>query len=72
MAAGKVTHPGSTERLMAYWSKGAGAAKIAWGTPGDFNRCRVQLAKYVKAGRELDGLCANLHHRALGVWPGRE
>lgn len=59
------------ENLAEYWTHGAGAAKIAWGTPGDFNRCRENLAKYVGPG-QLSGLCANLHHRALGVWPGRE
>jgi hypothetical protein len=57
--------------LAAYWTRGEGAAKIAWGTPGDFNRCRQQLGEYVSPG-QLSGTCANLHHRALGVWPGQE
>lgn len=59
------------ENLAEYWTTGEGAAKIRWGTNGDFNRCREQLAKYVTPG-QLSGMCANLHHRALGVWPGRE
>lgn len=59
------------ENLAEYWSHGEGAAKIGWGRPGDFDRCRRQLAKYVNPG-QLSGVCANLHHRALGVWPGRE
>lgn len=59
------------ENLAEYWTVGEGAAKIRWGTGGDFNRCREQLAKYVGPG-QLSGMCANLHHRALGVWPGRE
>lgn len=59
------------ENLAEYWTVGEGAAKIRWGAPGDFNRCREQLAKYVSPG-QLSGMCANLHHRALGVWPGRE
>ena len=59
------------ENLAEYWTTGEGAAKIRWGAPGDFNRCREQLAKYVNPG-QLSGMCANLHHRALGVWPGRE
>jgi hypothetical protein len=58
-----------TAKLMQYWAEGAGAGKIAWGSPGDFDRCRVHLGKYVQ-GSELDGLCANLHHRATGTWPG--
>lgn len=59
------------ENLAEYWTTGEGAAKIRWGTSGDFNRCREQLAQYVTPG-QLSGMCANLHHRALGVWPGRE
>jgi hypothetical protein len=44
--------------------------KIGWGTPGDFDRCRVQLGRFVKPGRMLDGLCSNLHLRATGERPG--
>ena len=67
---GWLTHPVDTERLRRYWTKGEGAAKIGWGTPGDFNRCRAQLAKYVKP-QYLAGYCANRHYDALGFWPGR-
>lgn len=67
---GWLTHPVDTERLRRYWTKGAGAAKIRWGIPGDFNRCRRQLAKYVKP-QYLSGYCANRHYDALGFWPGR-
>jgi len=67
---GWFTHPVDTERLARYWTKGKGAAKIGWGVPGDFNRCRTQLAKYVKA-QYLSGYCANRHYDALGFWPGR-
>lgn len=62
----------ATRRLKNYWAHGEGAAKIGWGRPGDFDRCRLHLGKYVKPGHQLDGLCANLHHEALGVWPGQE
>jgi len=65
-------HPAATAHLMEYWAHGEGAAKIGWGSPGDFNRCRLHLGKYVQRPDELAGLCANLHHEALGVWPGRE
>lgn len=61
----------STERLMRYWAHGEGAAKIRWGEKDDFYRCEAHLGKYV-ASEQLKGLCANLHHRALGVWPGQE
>lgn len=59
-----------TERLMTYWAEGPGAAKLHWGIPGDFDACVVELGKYVHDPDELKGLCANLHHRATGAWPG--
>jgi hypothetical protein len=67
---GWLTHPVDTERLRKYWTKGKGALKIRWGTSGDFNRCRLQLAKYIKP-QYLNGYCANRHYDALGFWPGR-
>lgn len=67
---GWITHPTATARIRRYWVKGKGAAKIAWGTPGDFNRCRTHLAKYVQNPEWLAGLCANMHKEATGTWPG--
>lgn len=69
-APGWITHPRETSRLRRYWTEGPGAAKIAWGTPGDFNRCRANLVKYVQRPDWLAGLCANMHFDALGFWPG--
>lgn len=72
MVAGREVTPGdaaSTERLMAYWSHGAGAAKIQWGVDGDFARCVLELGKYVGPG-VVKGLCSNLHQRATGARPG--
>jgi hypothetical protein len=68
---GWITHPKPTERVTDYWVHGRGALKIRWGQPGDFNRCRVQLVKYVQNPEWLAGLCANLHYRALHIWPGQ-
>lgn len=56
--------------LHRYWTRGKGAAKIRWGVPGDFLRCVRQIRKYFP--KDPKGLCANLHHDALGKWPGRE
>lgn len=56
---------------MRYWAEGEGAAKIQWGVEHDFDRCVLELSKHVSPGI-VKGLCANLHHRALGVWPGQE
>jgi len=68
---GWITNPEPTKDITSYWVTGLGRAKIGWGTPGDFNRCRTQLVKYVQNPDWLAGLCANLHYRALGTWPGR-
>jgi hypothetical protein len=72
MTGGREVTPGdaaSTERLMRYWAEGEGAAKINWGVAGDFDRCVVELGKYVGPG-VVKGLCANLHKRATGARPG--
>ena len=61
---------GNAETLRRYWTVGAGAVKIAWGTPGDFTRCVSHLTPYM--GARSRGYCANLHKRATGAWPGRE
>ena len=69
---GWITNPVATSRIRRYWTHGEGAAKIRWGVPGDFDRCRRQLAKYVQNPEWLAGLCANMHKEAVGVWPGQE
>lgn len=68
---GWITHPIPTQRIRNYWVRGKGAAKIRWGVGGDFNRCRMQLAKYVQNPEWLAGLCANMHYEALGIWPAQ-
>jgi 2'-5' RNA ligase len=57
-------------RLREYWVHGAGAAKVEWGTPGDFDRCVVEMTKFV--GTRAKGLCNIYHRSALGVAPGQE
>jgi hypothetical protein len=67
---GEVRNPAGTEQLVRYWTIGPGAAKIRWGSSGDFDRCVNQLSKYV--GPEIvKGLCSNLHQRATGARPGK-
>jgi phage head maturation protease len=63
---GQVTNPKGTERLHEYWVHGEGAAKIRWGSPGDFDRCVMHLGKFIK---DPKGYCAQAHHDALGIWP---
>ena len=60
-------HPADTERLHEYWVHGEGAAKIGWGSPGDFDRCVGLLSKYMP-GRAA-GYCNLAHHAALGFYP---
>lgn len=59
--------PGSGEKLKEYWTKGEGAAKIRWGTPGDFMRCVHHLEKYIA---DPKGYCSDMHQRATGFRPG--
>jgi len=66
---GWITHPIPTARIRRYWVRGKGALKIRWGQPGDFNRCRRQLVKYIKNPAWLAGACANMHKEAIGIWP---
>lgn len=54
--------------LLQYWTTGEGAAKIRWGTDGDWTRCHRYLSEYIP-GR-ADGACATLHKLTTGVWPG--
>lgn len=74
---GQARHPAATERLLQYWAEGPGAIKIKWGVPGDFDRCTRHIQEAVTKGghaplpdNEINGLCARLHHRATGAWPG--
>jgi HK97 family phage prohead protease len=64
--AGAVTNPKGTERLHEYWVHGEGAAKIRWGSPGDYDRCVLHLGKFIA---DPHGYCAKAHHDALGIWP---
>ena len=64
-------------QLVSYWTKGPGAAKIGWGKPGDFGRCRTAInAEIVEDGgtplppNVINGLCATLHKKATGATPG--
>lgn len=62
-------HTNTPNQLREYWTHGTGAAKIAWGSPGDYNRCLAEIGKYVHSSRQLHGQCASLHKIATGIWP---
>jgi hypothetical protein len=60
-------------KLRKYWAHNPKArAKWQPGVPGDFNRLRTLLAKYVHDPHILAGLTANIHKMATGAWPGHE
>jgi SPP1 gp7 family putative phage head morphogenesis protein len=74
--AAPVGKAGNAETLRQYWTHEAhggpthfaGAEKIRWGQPGDFDRCVSLVGEYMDADK-VKGYCANMHHRALGYWP---
>jgi hypothetical protein len=75
---GWITNPEDTRRIWSYWTQPGheGYAKIGWGSPGDFNRCRVQVGEEIGENspedlRFLNQICAVWHHDATGFWPGR-
>jgi len=59
---------GGAEKLRHYWTKGPGALKIVWGTPGDWTRCVANLSKYM--GPRAKGYCSLRHHEVTGMWTG--
>ena len=74
---GWLTNPADTKRLHDYWTKPGheGYAKVGWGTPGDFQRCRVEIGEEIGENspdkvRFLNQICAQWHHDATGFWPG--
>lgn len=67
-AGGFDRNRGNAEALREYWTRGKGAAKIRWGTKGDWTRCVRQLGKYL--GPRAKGYCALRHKEVTGLWTG--
>ncbi len=67
-AGGLDRNRGNAEELRRYWTRGKGAAKIRWGTPGDWTRCVRQLSKYM--GPRAKGYCQLRHKEVTGVYTG--
>lgn len=67
MAAGGLDrNRGNAEKLRRYWVHGEGAAKIRWGSPGDWSRCVRHLSKYM--GVRAKGYCQLRHKEAIGIY----
>ena len=58
----------AARRLKRYWLHGPGAAKIRWGSPGDWTRCVRHLSKYM--GPRAKGYCQLRHRDANGYFTG--
>ena len=56
---------GNAQTLRDYWTRGPGAAKIGWGTPGDWSRCVSEVGKYM--GPRAKGYCQLRHMAATGM-----
>lgn len=67
-AGGLDRNRGGAARLRRYWTRGKGALKIRWGTPGDWTRCVRQLSKYM--GPRAKGYCQLRHKEVTGVYTG--
>lgn len=67
-AGGLDRNRGNAEELRQYWTTGKGAAKIRWGTPGDWTRCVRNLSKYM--GARAKGYCQLRHKEATGIYTG--
>jgi hypothetical protein len=65
-AGGLDRNRGNAEQLRHYWTRGEGAAKIRWGTPGDWKRCVRYLSKHL--GTRAKGYCQLRHKDALGYY----
>jgi len=65
-AGGLDRNRGNAETLRRYWTHGEGAAKIRWGTKGDWSRCVRHLSKYL--GVRAKGYCQLRHKEALGIY----
>jgi hypothetical protein len=67
-AGGLDRNSGQAEKLRRYWTVGKGAAKVRWGTGGDWSRCVRHLTKYM--GPRSKGYCSLRHKEMTGTWTG--
>ncbi|MEU6460327.1 NUDIX domain-containing protein [Streptomyces sp. NPDC046976] len=67
-AGGTDQNRGDAEQLRHWYVRGEGAAQVAWGSPGDFDRC-VSIAGRHLSPENAKGYCNLRHKDALGVYP---
>lgn len=61
---------GNIKPIMRWFERGEGAAKIRWGTKGDFMRC-VHLAEKHMNPEHARGFCNKRHRAVTGSAPGQ-
>lgn len=60
-------------QLKRYWLGPKGSARVGgWGNEGSFTACHAAMREEGVPEREINGLCARLHHEATGKWPGEK
>ena len=69
-AGGADRNRGNAEKLRRWYVNGGGAAKIRWGTEGDFMRCVRIAGKHMLVER-AKGYCNLRHQDAVGAPRGR-
>lgn len=57
-------------QLQKSYLSGKVAARIRWGTPGDYRRCVRQALKHGMSPRQAKGACQTLHKKATGMYTG--
>jgi hypothetical protein len=60
---------GNADDLKDWYTHGGGAAEIAWGTPGDFDRCVAVAGREAHDGGAGQGVLQPRHHDATGMYP---
>ena len=58
-------------QLQKSYIAGKAAAKIGWGSDGDFDRCVAEARHHGIPARMRKGMCATLHKKATGKVPGK-
>lgn len=54
-----------TAEADLYWTSGGGADKIAWTSPGAYDRALTYLGKYIIDDTELRKYCSALYYQVL-------
>ncbi|MEU5181140.1 HK97 family phage prohead protease [Streptomyces longwoodensis] len=67
-AGGWDQNSGNADNLRSWYTHGEGAARIGWGSDGDFDRC-VAIASEHMSPELAKGYCNLRHHDALGIYP---